>query len=105
LFRRQGFAGAKPGEANPHGNHRGPQRISGAVARYGRIGRASDLQAAVDVPGGQSPFLSATKLTQFGKRLVMFVRLNPQAGEAGAHIFGQTLGEPPRRCPMCGHLI
>ena len=57
----------------------------------GRRFVAPDLEAATDIPLGESPALLTTKLRDLGQGIFMFVRLQPDAGEAGIDQFTQTL--------------
>ena len=69
-----------------HGPQRpdGRQRVAGADGGA-RVGApAVQVQAAVDVPGGQVPALLAAEAGDLGDRVVVLERLDPQAGEGGA---------------------
>ena len=69
----------------------GGQRI--AAAGIGGVVLAGNLQAGGDVPDGQPPVLVAAELGNLGQGIVMLVGLNPEAGETGGNVFGQTLSE------------
>ena len=59
--------------------------------------QAADGKPAVNIPGGQPPTFSAAQLSDLGQRVVMFMRFNPDAGEARAHVLRQALRERHRR--------
>ena len=69
------------------------QRVGGAGDGAGPVGLAGDGQAAVDVPGGQGPALVAAEAGDLGDGVVVLVGADPEAGEAGADVLGQALGE------------
>jgi hypothetical protein len=60
------------------------------------------VQAAIDVPGGQAPALLAAQAGDLGGRVVVLERLDPQAGERGAHVIRQTLGDRHEDPPAGG---
>ena len=74
-----------------HARQYGGQRVS--ARSIGRL-VALNLQAAIDVPDRQAPALLAAQSRHFDKRVVVFVGLHPQAGEACADM----LGQPFRKC-------
>ena len=57
------------------------------------VGLAGELQAPFDVEDGQPPVLVAAHLGDLGQGIVMFVRFDPEAGETGGNVLGQTLRE------------
>jgi hypothetical protein len=67
------------------------QRVGGAGDRGGA--GASDLQAAVDVPGGQRPAVVATECRDLGDRVVVLEAPDPEAAEGGADVLPQALRE------------
>jgi hypothetical protein len=65
----------------------GGERILGSwAAADGAV-----LKALFQVPGCQLPILLLAEAADLGQGVLMFVRFNPNAGEAGAHQLGQTL--------------
>jgi len=67
----------------------GGQRIVGPG--IGRLAASGDLQPLVDVPRRKPPPMLAADLRDFRKRVLVFVRLNPQARRAGVDMFDQPL--------------
>ena len=77
----------------------GSGRTNGRQGVLGRgrcgfgAGSTDHGQPTIDVPGGERPALGPAKRGDLGDRVIMFVALNPEPAERGAHQFGQTLGE------------
>ncbi len=78
------------------------QSAGGTNGRQGILGRGrgglgagstDHGESAIDVPGGERPALGPAERGDLGDRVIMFVALDPEPAEGGAHQFGQTLGE------------
>jgi hypothetical protein len=78
----------------------GGQRVGGPGDGAGAFALAGDGQAAVDVPGGQGPALAAAEGGDLGDGVVGLVGADPQAGEAGADVLGEALGERHEGLPF-----
>ena len=65
------------------------QRV--AAPGVGGVVLARDLQSLLDVPGRQPPVLLAAELGDFVEGIFVLVTFDPQAGEAGRDVLGQTL--------------
>ena len=71
----------------------GGQRVGGVgeAAGLGRL--AGQAQAPVDVPGGQGPAVGAAEAGDLGQGVLVLEGLDPEAGEAGADVLREALGE------------
>jgi hypothetical protein len=71
----------------------GADRGQGVGGPLDRGGAAVEDQAAVDVPGGAGPVPGAAEPADLQQGVVVLVRLDPHAREAGADVLDQPLGE------------
>ena len=81
--------GRRQGVEGPDGG----QRIVAAGVGGLAVGLAGQMQAAFDVPDGEPPLVVAAHLGDLGQGIVVLVRLDPQAGEAGGDVLRQDAGQ------------
>ncbi len=83
------------GRIGQHADRR--QRISRRGIAAFRL--ATVLQTAIDIPRQQAPVFISAQLGDFDQSIAMLVALDPDAGETGADVLRQTLGERHKRSP------
>ena len=57
------------------------------------VALAGKPQPGTDIPDGQTPVLLVAHPGDLAKGVFVLVRLNPDAGETGGNVLGQTLGK------------
>ena len=81
----------------PFGGGQGGKRSDGSQWITGGHGCVSDLQAAINVPSGETPLLRVGLLCDLAQRFLWLQRANVKATEGRPHVLRQRGGQVHKR--------